>query len=95
MTATTIRGEFDEYIATLTDLQVRLLNYQARMGDRHLFTDQVCVFLVAIEGLLTRLTTPMITESITLDDIVKIADDVTQVTTASTHFLNHRPLAVS
>jgi hypothetical protein len=95
MAASTIRGEFDEYVTSLRSLKQRLRLYQHTLGDRHVFAEHSGVLIVAIDGLLTKLEMPGLAETISLVDIVKIADEVRNVTTSASHFLDRRNVSVA
>lgn len=86
----TTEQELTDYRDRLNTLKTRLTDYGKLQGDiRFEHTCQDSVLLVAIEGLLTKLQD---TDSakVTLNEIVHLADSVTEVIKSAEQFLSSR-----
>ena len=94
MQNTSTSTELSEYKDTLLDLRKKLVDCQTQNnGDQTRHPSHDVVFLVAIDALLRTIgeTNP---DTLTLDGIVKIADEVREVRSSVNHFISRHQVVV-
>ena len=83
------RQELLDYITTLSKLKTRLCEYRKRCDSNinNIHVSPETVYIAAVDGLLVKLNA-VNPDAITLDNIVDLADEVTNVIASTEMFIN-------